>query len=125
MLNCRFVINVGSDFDSFNFAPFRLPYSRALFAFLTFYILLFVEFVILHCRSINSLLVPLYFLNSLASLRALHICLSYLIVIKLFVNIAILFIFGMIFWYFWTVVDKIFTHFLPQCQCASNSLLVG
>ena len=26
MLNCRLVVDVGSDFDSLNFAPFRLPY---------------------------------------------------------------------------------------------------
>ena len=25
MLNCRLVVDVGSDFDSLNFAPFRLP----------------------------------------------------------------------------------------------------
>ena len=29
MLNCRLVVDVGSDFDSLNFAPFRLPYSGA------------------------------------------------------------------------------------------------
>ena len=28
MLNCRLVVDVGSDFDSLNFAPFRLPYSE-------------------------------------------------------------------------------------------------
>ena len=27
MLNCRLVVDVGSDFDSLNFAPFRLPYE--------------------------------------------------------------------------------------------------
>ena len=26
MLNCRLVVDVGRDFDSLNFAPFRLPY---------------------------------------------------------------------------------------------------
>ena len=30
MLNCRLVVDVGSDFDSLNFAPFRLPYSAGL-----------------------------------------------------------------------------------------------
>ena len=29
MLNCRLVVDVGIDFDSLNFAPFRLPYIRA------------------------------------------------------------------------------------------------
>ena len=28
MLNCRLVVDVGSDFDSLNFAPFRLPYQN-------------------------------------------------------------------------------------------------
>ena len=31
MLNCRLVVDVGSDFDSLNFAPFRLPYTLTLF----------------------------------------------------------------------------------------------
>ena len=30
MLNCRLVVDVGSDFDSLNFAPFRLPQFIAL-----------------------------------------------------------------------------------------------
>ena len=29
MLNYRLVVDVGSDFDSLNFAPFRLPYLSA------------------------------------------------------------------------------------------------
>ena len=28
MLNCRLVVDVGSDFDSLNFAPFRQPYPN-------------------------------------------------------------------------------------------------
>ena len=31
MLNCRLVVDVGSDFDSLNFAPFRLPYSPSFY----------------------------------------------------------------------------------------------
>ena len=30
MLNCRLVVDVGSDFDSLNFAPFRLLYTECL-----------------------------------------------------------------------------------------------
>ena len=31
ILNCRLVVDVGSDFDSLNCAPFRLPYLTAAF----------------------------------------------------------------------------------------------
>ena len=30
MLNCRLVVDVGNDFDSLNFVPFRLPYLAAV-----------------------------------------------------------------------------------------------
>ena len=33
MLNCRFVVDVGSDFDLLNFAPFRLPYRNKFLNF--------------------------------------------------------------------------------------------
>ena len=32
MLNCRLVVDVGSDFDSLNFAPFLLPQTRVSFS---------------------------------------------------------------------------------------------
>ena len=42
-----------------------------------------------------------------------------------FVNIAFFLYLGSFFLYFSTVVDKTLTHFLPQRQSASNSLLAG
>ena len=64
MLNCRLVVDVGNDFDSLNFAPFRLPYLLFLLFLASFMVLWQVQFygynVIFRCQD------PAFVLNSLA-----------------------------------------------------------
>ena len=58
MLNCRFVVDVGSDFDSLNFAPFRLPWGRGGLIedlrFMFFFFNVIVAFIVNNTILFNS-----------------------------------------------------------------------